>query len=324
MTTGDAGSGTGTGPGGGPLVVIVNRKASSVSSRRVDEVGAALGARYDLEMVDTEGRGHARHLAAGAAARGAEVVVVVGGDGTQNEAANGLARTSTALAVLPAGSTNVFARTIGFPNDTAGACDRLLDALARRSVRRVGLGTANGRYFLFHVGMGFDAEVVQQVERRASLKRLIGQPAFVLGGLSAWVANARSRPNLRVETTGGTGAEGADGRPAHLVICLKTNPYTYLGTRPLDIAPDAGLDRGLAVVSLRTLALLPLLGVITSAVGIGRPVREHRDVGYSYDHDEVVVLGDEPFPWQVDGDYCGVTDKVVLRHEPACLDVVVP
>ena len=304
-----------------PLVVVVNRKASSVSSRRIEEVREILGARFELDMVDTNDRGHARVLAAEAAARGAGAVVVLGGDGTQNEAANGLVGTSTALAVLPAGSTNVFARTIGLPNDTGAACRKLLDALERQSVRRVGLGTANGRHFLFHVGMGFDAAVVREVERRSSLKRLLGQPAFVIAGVSAWVGHDRRRPLLEVEADG----RSLDGEgPAHLVVCLKTNPYTFLGKRPLDLAPDAGFDRGLAVVRLRTLALLPLLSVLTSAVGVGRPLQEHAGVDYSYDHTEVVVRGRAPFPWQVDGDFCGEGEEVVLRHVPDCLTLVVP
>ena len=83
---------------------------------------------------------------------------------------------------LPGGSTNVFARTLGLPDDPIEATGALLDALAAGSIRRVGLGSVNGRYFLFHVGMGFDAAVVQQVERRSSLKRYASHPLFVYAG----------------------------------------------------------------------------------------------------------------------------------------------
>ena len=126
----------------------------------------ALSADHEVAVAETSRRGHASRLAQGAAADGVDVVVVLGGDGTLNEAANGLAETETALGVLPGGSTNVFARTIGQPIDPIEATGSLLNALARGSVERVGLGSVNGRYFLFHTGVGFDAAVVAQVEKR--------------------------------------------------------------------------------------------------------------------------------------------------------------
>ncbi len=95
-------------------------------------------------------------------------MISLGGDGTVNEVANGLARTSTALAVLPGGSTNVFARTLGFDNEPVAATHQLLDAVSRGSIHRVGLGNVNGRFFCFHVGAGLDAAVVEQVEKRGS------------------------------------------------------------------------------------------------------------------------------------------------------------
>ena len=89
----------------------------------------ALSADHDVTLAETSRRGHATRLAQGAAAAGTEVVVVLGGDGTLNEAANGLAGSPCALAALPGGSTNVFARTIGLPNDPIEATSDLLDAL---------------------------------------------------------------------------------------------------------------------------------------------------------------------------------------------------
>ncbi|HTH04701.1 MAG TPA: diacylglycerol kinase family protein, partial [Ilumatobacteraceae bacterium] len=147
----------------------------------------ALSADHDVTLAETNRRGHATRLAQGAAAEGVDVVAVLGGDGTQNEAANGLAGTQTALATLPGGSTNVFARTIGLPNDPIEATGVLLDALAKRSIRRIGLGSVNDRYFLFHTGVGFDAAVVGRVERQATLKRWAGHPLFVWAGLTTWL-----------------------------------------------------------------------------------------------------------------------------------------
>lgn len=145
----------------------MNAAASSVTARTRVVIAKALASDHDVRVADTSERGHATRLALEAADRGDDAVVVLGGDGTLNEAANGLAGSDTALASVPGGSTNVFARAIGLPNDAVEATGVLLDALARRSVQRVGLGAVNGRYFLFHLGVGFDAAVVAQVERRA-------------------------------------------------------------------------------------------------------------------------------------------------------------
>src|SRR5256885_15154528 len=95
---------------------------------------ALSSADYEVRIAETSRRGHASRLAQGAAADGVDVVVVLGGDGTLNEAANGLAETETALGVLPGGSTNVFARTIGQPIDPIEATGSLLRALARGSI----------------------------------------------------------------------------------------------------------------------------------------------------------------------------------------------
>src|SRR5690554_4536734 len=136
------------------LLLLVNSSASSVTARGRVVIQKALSADHDVTVVETSRRGHATRLAQKAAVSGVEVVVVLGGDGTLNEAANGLAGTTTALAPLPGGSTNVLARTIGLPNDPIEATGALLDALARASIKRVGLGSVNGRYFLFHTGVG--------------------------------------------------------------------------------------------------------------------------------------------------------------------------
>jgi diacylglycerol kinase family enzyme len=246
--------------------------------------------------------------------------VVLGGDGTLNEAANGLARTACALAPLPGGSTNVFARTIGLPNDPIEATGGLLDALARRSIRRVGLGSVNGRYFLFHTGVGFDAAVVEQVERREGLKRYAGHPLFVFAGFDTWIRHYdRSRPRFAVHHADGTVIDDA-----YLTIVLNTNPYTYLGNRPLNLAPEATLDRGLASVTLRTMAFARTMRIIASALGSGSVLRRSRWVDHRTDLAALSLRAYGPVPYQIDGDHLGDTEQLDFRHEPEVLDLVLP
>lgn len=302
------------------VLLIVNAYASSVTARGKVVIQKALSADHDVTVAETSRRGHATRLALGATTTGTDVVVVLGGDGTLNEAANGLAGSDTALAALPGGSTNVFARTIGLPNDPIEATGDLLEALAADSIQRVGLGSVNGRYFLFHVGMGFDAAVVAQVEKRSALKRYAGHPLFVYSGFATWMRHYdRSRPRFSV-----THADGTVIDDAYLAICLNTNPYTYLGNIPLDLAPEATLDRGLSMVTLRTLAFAKTMRIIGSALGGGKHLRASRWTDHRVDLDHVVVEGYGPFPYQVDGDHLGDAEHLEIRHEPNVLRLVMP
>lgn len=302
------------------MLLIVNAFASSVTARSMVVIRKAFSADHDVDLVETSRRGHAARLARGAANDGVDVVVVMGGDGTLNEAANGLVGTDTALGVLPGGSTNVFARTIGLPNDPVEATGVLLDALANRSIRRVGLGAVNGRCFLFHTGLGFDAAVVEQVERRSSLKRYAGHPLFVYAGFATWFRHYdRSRPRLAVRLP-----DGAVVDDGYFAIVLNTNPYTYLGNVPLDLAPEATLETGLSLVVVRTMDFAKVLALIGSALRSGRHLRSSKHALVAHDLPALDVTGHGPLPYQVDGDFLGQGDHFRFEHRPHAISLVLP
>lgn len=302
------------------VLLLVNPFASSVTARSRVVIQKALSADHEVTLAETNRRGHATRLAQNAAVSGMDVVVTLGGDGTLNEAANGLAGSHCALAALPGGSTNVFARTIGLPNDPIEATGQLLDALDGGHIERVGLGTVNGRYFLFHVGIGFDAAVVAQVERRANLKRYAGHPLFVYCGFSTWIRHYdRSKPRFSVRYRDGSVVEDA-----YFAICLNTNPYTYLGNRPLSLVPEATLDAGLGLVAVRTLELGRTLRIIASALATGRHLRSSTWTDVRSDLDGLTIEAYGPLPYQVDGDHLGDTELLEIRHEPEILDLVLP
>ena len=313
------------------VLLVVNPSASSVTARTRIVIQKALSADHRLEVAATSRRGHATRLAQGAANDNIDVVVVLGGDGTLNEAANGLAGTQTALAAVPGGSTNVFARTLGLPDDPVEATGALLDAMEAGSVRRVGLGSVNDRYFLFHAGVGFDAAVVERVERRGGLlKRFAGHPLFVVAAAETWLWHYdRRRPAFRVssrradeEAFGDPETAGVDGL---FTVCLNTDPYTYLGTRRLSLDPAATLDSPLSMVTFRSLTLARIIPVLVRALGLGGPpVAASPVVDHRGDVVEAVVSGYRPLPYQVDGDHLGEADELRFRHEPAVLDLVVP
>jgi len=304
------------------VLLIVNASASSVTARTRVVIQKALSADHSVTVAETSRRGHATRLAQGAAAEGRDAVVVLGGDGTLNEAANGLAGSSTALGVLPGGSTNVFARTIGMTNDPVEATGELLAAMARGAAgrRRIGLGSVNGRYFLFHVGLGFDAAVVEQVEKRGALKRYAGHPLFVWAAVTTWMRHYdRSRPRFAVRVDGGPVVDDAT-----FALCLKTNPYTFLGNRPFDVAPGTGFDTALSLIASRKLGLLALVGAAGAGLMGGRGVKSSRQIAVTRNVESLTVTGHGPFPYQVDGDYLGEVNNLTLRHEPDCLDLLLP
>ena len=300
------------------LLLIVNTSASFVTARARVVIHKALSADHEVILKETNRRGHATRLAQGAAADGLDAAVVLGGDGTLNEAANGLAGSSTALAVLPGGSTNVFGRTIGMANDPIEATSQLLAALAAGSVERVGLGQLNARYFLFHAGIGFDAAVVRRVEELAPLKRYAGPALFVFATLMTWATGYdRRRPAFSLRAGDHMVDDG------YFSVCLNTDPYTFLGSRPLHVAPGTSLETTLSVLTFESLSLRTMLPVFASALRQGDRVAR-RGVSLIRGVDGATVKGYRPVPYQLDGDFVGESDHIELRWAAQALSVVVP
>ena len=302
------------------IALIANASASSVTARTRVVIQKALSADHEVTLLETTRRGHATRLARGAAAEGVDVVCVLGGDGTLNEAANGVAGTDTALAPIPGGSTNVFARTLGLPEDPIHATAVTLEALDSGSIRSTGLGSANGRYFLFHTGIGFDAAVVEQVERRGQLKRWAGHALFAFAAFDTWLRHYdRADPHFVVEFDDGTRIE--DG---YFGLCLNTDPYTYLGTRPFHVAPAATLDRPMSVVTVRSLSAFNLGRLTLSTLRSSDGAQTGRGIDVRNDVTSVRVSSETPFPYQLDGDHLGNVTSIDFTWEPDQLQLVVP
>ena len=165
-------------------LLIVNPHATSTTARRRDLLAHALAGELSLRVAHTTARGHAAQLAAAALDDGTRLVVVHGGDGTVNEAVNGLLTRGVGpamplFAVVPGGSTNVFARAIGVDPDPTLATEQILDALSERRNTTVSLGKADDRYFTFNAGLGLDAEVVKIVEEFRATGRKISNSLHV-------------------------------------------------------------------------------------------------------------------------------------------------
>ena len=301
------------------MLVIVNPYASTVSDRLKNLVVYALQGRYSVEAVDTERRQHATELCGEAAAEGYDVVVAFGGDGTVNEAANGLAGTGTPLTVLPGGATNVYCRALDIPEDVVDATEHLLRMADRFDPRRVDLGRVNGRAFVSSCGIGLDASVVERVDAHPKLKTRLSEYYFTYAALATFNRKYLVRPpRMRVS---------AAGREVDAVTAIAqvSDPYTYFASRPIRICPDVSMADGaigLAVLKRATPVEMPtvLARVFTSNP---RTVQGHRQIEGFAGLDRVTIASRDArlLPVQVDGDHVGDFASVEVTVEPGGLTV---
>jgi diacylglycerol kinase family enzyme len=275
-----------------------------------DLVVYALQGRYDVDTADTEGRDHATQLARDAAAEGYDVVVAFGGDGTFNEAANGLAGSATALFPLPGGATNVYCRMLGIPNDVVDATEHLLRCADDWRPRRLDLGTVNGRHFLFSSGYGLDAAVVRHVDAHPERKARLRHWYYAWSGFRTLARDYTIRPpRIDVEVN------GASVRGVTALVQVG-DPYTYFASHPLHVAEHIGLDDGtLGGAVLKRAAPHDVPTVMARLFARRLRVARHRQV-VAYDgarHVECASADGRPVPLQVDGDYIG--DAVQARYD---------
>jgi diacylglycerol kinase family enzyme len=301
------------------MLIIVNPYATTVSDRLKNLVVYALQGRYEVDAIDTQARDHATELCRQAALEGYDVVVAFGGDGTVNEAANGLAGSDTALTCLPGGRTNVYCRMLGIPTEVVDATEHLLRLADDWHPRRVDLARVNDRHFLFSAGVGLDASVVARVDAHPRLKARYGEWYYTAVGIRTFARRYVLRPP-RLEAT--LGAETIAGVTA---IVQNGTPYTYFGDRPLNIAEGADLSSGdLAGVVLERASPIDIPTLVWRALSQRARVARHRRVHAFTGVTELRVrsLDERPLPLQVDGDYIGEIPEATFGLTPNGIAVV--
>lgn len=310
-------------------MLIANPKATSTSRRARDILMRAFTGDLDLVLAETGHRGHATELARQAAVDGYDVVIALGGDGTVNEAVNGLLADGPsadlpALAVLPSGSANVFARALGLPGDPIGATTAVLEALRAGRYRTVGLGTAchpggTERYFTFCAGVGLDAEVVREVERRRHAGSRADPSLYVRTAVRHFFSGTdRRHPALTLEQPGRPPKSGL-----FLALISNTSPWTFMGRLPLNPSPKANFGRGLDVFGMRSLEVGPTVGAVVQMLTARTRPLQGRHIVNVHDAAEVTLRSERPMAFQLDGDYLGEQRSVTFRSVPKAIRIVI-
>jgi diacylglycerol kinase family enzyme len=312
------------------MLIIVNPYATTVSDRLRHLVVYALQGRFEVDALDTEARGHATELCREAAHEGYDVVVAFGGDGTVNEAANGLLGSPTPLTCLPGGSANVFAKMLGIPGELVDATEHLLALADDWRPRRVDLGVVNAdgadgsiaedRYFTFASGLGVDASVVERVDANPRLKARLGAYYFTWVALRTFARRYLLRPpRMEVVLAGGTTLPGVTA------IVQNGSPFTYFQNRPIEIADGTTLDSGaLCGCVLHRATPLSMPSIALRAFSRVARVSRHRQITGLSDLTELTVRSadERSLPLQVDGDYLGEVAEARYSILPGALNVV--
>ena len=311
-------------------VLIVNPNATSTTPAGRDLLAHALESRVGLVVTHTDHRGHAIEIAEAAKRDGTDVIIVHGGDGTVNEVVNGLlgkpgpdrpaADTLPAVAVVPGGSANVFARALGISPDPIEATNQLIDLLGahRGAWRRIGLMDCVERWAVFTAGMGVDGDVVAAVEAQRAKGRKVTAGRYIRIAVREMLGSVRDEPLLTVHLPDREPVPGV-----HFAFVSNASPWTYANARPVWTNPDTTFETGLGVFAVTTMNVAANLLVVRRMLS-----KKARIKGKHLIREDnlpwVRITSAEPIACQVDGDFLGMRDDMTFTAVPQALAVVAP
>lgn len=302
-------------------LLVINPQSTGASSATQRVVERALRSELDLEVVETDARGHGVALAA---ALDADLVIACGGDGTVNEVCNGLIDFSTgksrgaALGIIPTGSTNVFARALGFRNDPVEATHQLLESIKRNNRTEISLGLASWesplgseeRIFTFCAGIGFDGAVVERVDRERQRGNRSTASLY-------WRATSREVSRTLIVEEHAPLLYVEESLRLGLALVANTDPYTYKGNQAIHPTPRASFATGLDLMGLRDIRLARLIPA-TIALSMGLTPRASVQ---RHDLSHITLRADRALPIQLDGEPLGRSKELKLRSLPAAVTV---
>lgn len=309
------------------VMLIVNPFATATSPAGRDALAHTLSAHFDLDVEHTTHRGHAGELARRAADEEFDVVLVHGGDGSVNEVVNGFLgtpgreteplRAIPTLGVIPGGSANVFARTLGILRDPLAATSQITGLMDSGQHRRIGLGHTQHRWFLFNTGMGMDAVVVHAMEDKRHAGKAATPGRYLWTTISSFVRHAATPASFTVEIPDHAPLSGV-----RYGFVSNTSPWTYLGNYEIRTNPTTGYDTRLGLFAASSTAVAANLPLAARLL-MHRPPRAR----HLYRDDDVAWIrfrAEEPIDVQMDGDYVGAHTELDFGFRPEALSVVAP
>ena len=334
------------------VLVISNPNSTSITQSKLASIIPTLRSIPDLHILSqfTRYAGHAEELARRARTQGFDAVICIGGDGTVSEVINGLLDEPTddpnraahsvltsnlpALGIIPTGSANVFARSVGYAPSPDVAVRQLAQALKNNQRRTVPLGAwadleqntpRAHRWFAVNVGLGIDAEVIHEMEKRRELGLSASPLRYVLVSVQTWFSSTSSSagtPSIHVKAEAKDGPMEVHNSP--LAFVSHTDPWTYLGPFPVRIVKEGSMERGFSVFTLKNRdgwrALLALGGLINPVL---RRLMS-RQVQTVSNATSVEIRLDEERDFQVDGEYKGSYSAVGLKFIPDAMEILSP
>jgi diacylglycerol kinase family enzyme len=300
------------------LLLVANPAASRFTASLHRDVVAILRHTFDITPVWPDGPAQARVDAAAAAADGFDVVVAMGGDGVVHQVANAVIGTPTALGVIPAGTTNVFRRVAGFPRDPREAAEYIAAASSIRPVATLALTEDDGTGARTHVatfaaGVGFDAEVIKESERRPLRKIGFGAIHYARSVVKVTLADFRGRrPTLRVRTEG----RKVDAVAVQFQV---QDEFTYMSRLPLRLGSG---PKPIATVLRRVTPFRMLQAVVRAAVK--SDVSRVRGVDLWEGFDRIEVDADPPAWVEADGELLRPATSIIAAPDERELLVSAP
>lgn len=299
------------------LLLLANPSASGFTGALYRDVVAILSTAYDVETAWPLDPRESRRLSSNAEGNGFAVVAAMGGDGIVHHVANGIAGTSAALGIIPAGTTNVAARIFRLPKQPKRAAVLIgrLPPTPTRAARIESLkqGESIVEYATFAVGVGFDAAVVERAERRPHSKLWFGGAHYAESAVMTLLTDWRGRPaNLRVDVDG----TRVDGVAA---LTQVHHPYTYFGPVPLHITRDH--VEGLAAVVAEDLEVHRSAEIFARAI-LRRPLADRLRAPVFSCFDRLTIDADPATPFQADGEHLGFADRIEITPSLDALLVV--
>ncbi|MCV7426749.1 diacylglycerol/lipid kinase family protein [Mycobacterium montefiorense] len=312
-------------------VLIVNPAATSTTSAARDLLAHALKSRLELTVEHTNHHGHGTELGRAAAEDGVDLVVVHGGDGTVSGVVNGmLGRPGAtrsghvpAVAVVPGGSANVLARSLGISRDPVAATNQLIqlidDYQHHQIWRRISLIDCGEQWAVINAGMGVDAEVVAAVEAQRNKGVKVTPLRYWRVAVPATLRYSRRAPEMTLELPGRDPVSGVQ-----FAWVSNTTPWTYSNSRPMVTNPGCSFESGLGVFAVTSMKVIPTLRLLRQILS-KQPNPEAKQLVRDDDTACLrITCSGEPVASQYDGEYLGLRDSMTFRAVRDALPVAAP